>query len=212
VTGLQTALDGKAATSHNHTASQISDSTPAGRAVLTAADATAQRTALGLGSAAEKAIGTSGNTVPVLDAINTWSAAQAFQNSLTLQQVIEKVTLTGSAPASTQNFNVLTQALQYFTANATAAWTLNVRGNGTFSLDSIMAVGQGVTIGVLTTQGSTAYHQSAMTIDGVSVTPKWVEGNAPTSGNTNALDFYIFNIIKTGVATFTVLAQRSKFA
>ena len=52
VSGLQTALDGKAATSHTHSASQINDSTTAGRALLTAADATAQRTALGLGGLA----------------------------------------------------------------------------------------------------------------------------------------------------------------
>lgn len=52
VTGLQTALDGKAASSHTHAAAQISDSTLAGRALLTAADAAAQRTSLGLGSAA----------------------------------------------------------------------------------------------------------------------------------------------------------------
>jgi hypothetical protein len=39
---------GDAPTSHTHTASEISDSTAAGRTVLTAADASAQRTALGL--------------------------------------------------------------------------------------------------------------------------------------------------------------------
>jgi hypothetical protein len=55
VTGLQTAIDGKAATSHTHTASQISDSTAAGRSVLTAVDAAAQRTSLGLGTAATQA-------------------------------------------------------------------------------------------------------------------------------------------------------------
>jgi hypothetical protein len=52
VAGLQTALDGKAASSHGHAAAAISDSTAAGRALLTAADAAAQRTSLGLGSAA----------------------------------------------------------------------------------------------------------------------------------------------------------------
>ena len=40
---------------HTHTASNISDSTTAGRALLTAADAAAQRTALGLGTAATTA-------------------------------------------------------------------------------------------------------------------------------------------------------------
>jgi hypothetical protein len=52
VSGLLTALDGKADDSHTHTASEISDSSLAGRALLTAADAAAQRTSLGLGSAA----------------------------------------------------------------------------------------------------------------------------------------------------------------
>jgi hypothetical protein len=52
ISGLQTALDDKAAASHTHTASAISDSTAAGRALLTGADAAAQRTSLGLGSLA----------------------------------------------------------------------------------------------------------------------------------------------------------------
>ena len=43
---------GAAAASHTHTASQISDSTAAGRTLLTAADAAAQRTALGLATIA----------------------------------------------------------------------------------------------------------------------------------------------------------------
>jgi hypothetical protein len=46
---------GDAPTAHTHPASEISDSTAAGRAVLTAADASAQRTALGLGTAATTA-------------------------------------------------------------------------------------------------------------------------------------------------------------
>lgn len=55
VNGLQDALDGKAASVHTHAASDISDSTAPGRAILTAATAAAQRTALGLGTAATTA-------------------------------------------------------------------------------------------------------------------------------------------------------------
>lgn len=55
-TNVQTSLTNldtnKAATSHTHTSSQISDSTSAGRALLTAANVGAQQTALGLGSLA----------------------------------------------------------------------------------------------------------------------------------------------------------------
>lgn len=54
---------GTLATQSSVTASQISDSTTAGRAVLTAADAAAQRTALGLGDAASASIGSTAGTV-----------------------------------------------------------------------------------------------------------------------------------------------------
>lgn len=46
-----------AAASHTHAASEISDSTAAGRALLTGADAAAQRTSLGLGTAALEGAG-----------------------------------------------------------------------------------------------------------------------------------------------------------
>jgi hypothetical protein len=52
---------GAAATVHTHTASQISDSTTVGRAVLAAADAAAARTAIGAGTSS-LALGTTGST------------------------------------------------------------------------------------------------------------------------------------------------------
>jgi len=58
---------GSLATASTVTASQISDSTTAGRAVLTAADASAQRTSLGLGGAAVLAVGTTAGTVAAGD-------------------------------------------------------------------------------------------------------------------------------------------------
>ena len=68
--------------SHTHTASQISDSTGTGRALLTAADAAAGRTALGLGTAATHNTGTSGATVPLLNGANTWSGVNNFSAGL----------------------------------------------------------------------------------------------------------------------------------
>lgn len=49
-----------------------------GRRILQAADATIFGTILGLGTAAYKNTGTSGNNVPLLDGANTWSAIQTF--------------------------------------------------------------------------------------------------------------------------------------
>jgi hypothetical protein len=130
----------------------------------------------------------------------------------TLQQALEKVTISATAATGTINFDALTQAELYYTTNASGNWTLNVRGNSGTSLDSTMSTGQSLTIAFITTQGGTAYYQSAFTIDGSSVTPKWQGGVAPTSGNTSALDVYTYTIIKTGSAAFAVLAAQSVFA
>jgi hypothetical protein len=63
---------------------------------------------------------------------------------------------------------------------------------------------------LVTTQGATAYYNSAVTIDGTSVTPKWI-GGAPTAGNASGLDVYRFAVIKTASATFTILASVTQF-
>ena len=55
--------------------------TAAGRALLDDADASAQRTTLGLGTAAVKNTGTSGDAVPLLNAANTFSAAQTLSGA-----------------------------------------------------------------------------------------------------------------------------------
>jgi hypothetical protein len=75
-----------------------------------------------------------------------------------------------------------------------------------------MSTGQSLSATFLVTQGSTAYYNSAVTIDGSSVTPKWQGGSAPTSGNASSVDNYTYVIFKTGSATFTVFATQTKFA
>ena len=75
-----------------------------------------------------------------------------------------------------------------------------------------MAIGETRTITFLATQGSTAYYQSGLTIDGSSVTPKWQNGVTVTSGNTNGIDVYTLAIVKTASSTFTVLESSTKFA
>jgi hypothetical protein len=44
------------------------------------------------------------------------------------------------------------------------------------------------------------------------VTPKWQGGTAPAAGNASGIDVYTYTIIKTGSATFTVLASLTRFA
>ena len=120
--------------------------------------------------------------------------------------------MSATAATGTINFDTLTQAVLYYTTNASGNWTLNVRGNSGTTLNSVMATGQSLSITFMATQGGTAYYNNVLTIDGSAVTPKWQGGTAPTSGNTSGIDVYTYAIVKTASATFTVFASQTKFA
>ena len=135
-----------------------------------------------------------------------------FNGQGKIQSVAEKVTTAATAATGTINYDVLTQAVLNFTSDAAANWTLNIRGDGSNTLDNIMDTGESITIAHIVKQGSTPYYNSAVQIDGSSVTPEYQGGSAPTSGNASSLDVYSYTIIKTGSATFTVLASQTQFA
>jgi hypothetical protein len=124
----------------------------------------------------------------------------------------ERLTVSATAATGTVNFDINTQGVLYYTTNASGNWTLNVRGDGSNTLNSLLTTGDSITIVFLVTQGSTAYYSNAFTIDGTSVTPKYITGTAFSAGNASSIDSYVYTIIKTGSAAFTVLASQTKFA
>ena len=128
-----------------------------------------------------------------------------------IKGLLETATVTASAPSSTTNFDLITQSVQIYTTNATANFTLNIRGNSTTSLNSMLAIGQSATLTLLVSTGTTAYYPTAYQIDGTSVTPKWAGGTAPTSGDASSIDVYTLTILKTASATYTVLASQTQF-
>lgn len=109
---LDDASDPRTPTAHTHPASQISDSTAAGRALLTGADAAAQRTSLGLGTANNVTFASIQNT-PIG---STTPAAGTF-TTLTANNG----TLTASAPVVTfsQTWNNVAVAFVGFRVNVT---------------------------------------------------------------------------------------------
>lgn len=159
----------------------------------------------------------SSDTVACLATTQTFTAKQAFSGSTTalaavLTNAAEICTVAATAATGTINYDVTTQSVLYYTADAAANWTLNVRGNGSNSLDSLMATGQSLTLVFMVTQGATAYYQTGFQIDGNAVTPKWQGGTGPTQGNVSSIDVYSATIIKTGSATFTVFMSQTRFA
>ena len=130
----------------------------------------------------------------------------------TLTSPRETAAISATAATGTVHLNVSTASVHIYTANATANYVLNVRGNSSTTLNSLMAIGESITVTFEHPNGSTPYYATAYTIDGNAVTPKWLGGTAPTAGNANATDVYMIQIRKTASATFTCLASQSKFA
>jgi len=83
----------------------------------------------------------------------------------------ESVTITAAAPASTTNFDYVTQSIEYYTSNATTNFTLNIRGNSSTTLNSLLLVGQSITMVLMVTNGATPYRPTTIQIDGSTVTP-----------------------------------------
>lgn len=146
---------------------------------------------------------------------STWSALTGAGTSLIrpiLTSPQELTTVSATAATGTVHLDVSTQADLYYTTNASANFTLNIRGNSGTTLNSIMAVGTTQTVVFRCTNGTTAYYPTSFTIDGTSITPKWQNGTAPSAGNASSIDVYSLVITKTAANNYTVLASQTKFA
>lgn len=148
----------------------------------------------------------------------TFTGTETFMGSTSniaavLTNAAEPATVSATAATGTINFDVTTQSVLYYTANASANWTLNIRGNSSTTLNSLLSNGQSMTVAFLVQCGSTAYYNSAVTIDGVSVTPVWQgSSSAPTAGYASSLNVYTFTVLKTASATYTVLGTLTQFS
>lgn len=113
-----------------------------GRRLLAAANGTFAGTIIGLGTAAFKNTGTSGNTVPLLDGVNTWSGIQTF-----------------SANPSVTGGAISFPAVQVPSAGANdlddyeeGTWTPGISfGNGTTGITYTLQTGSYVKVGRLVT-------------------------------------------------------------
>jgi hypothetical protein len=129
-----------------------------------------------------------------------------------MAHMLEQASIRETAPTAITNFDLVGQAIHYYTANATTNWTLNVRGNSGTSLNGLLQVGQSVTIALLVTNGASAYYQTGFRVDDAAVTIRWSGGTTPIAGNANSIDIYSITIFKTGNASFLAIGALTRFA
>ena len=99
--------------------------------------------------------------------------------------------------------------VHYYTTTETTTSTPNIKFNSSTTLDSVLGIGEAISVTIITTAAAAAYSDQ-LTIDGTAVVENWVGGSAPTGGGASGVDIYSYTIIKTASATFTVIANQSK--
>lgn len=153
----------------------------------------------------------SDNTVQTVTGTKSFAGTTSTLGAV-LIDTAEVATILATAATGTINYDVTTQSVLYYTSNASANWTVNFRGSSGTSLNTLMSTGQSLTVAFLVTQGATAYYNNVVQVDGSAVTPKYQGGTAPTAGNASSVDSYVYTIVKTGSAAFTVFAAQTRFA
>jgi hypothetical protein len=120
-------------------------------------------------------------------------------------------TIVASAATGTIVFDALTQARVFYTTNASGNWTLNIRGDGSNTLNSLMAVGESVSLEFWARQGATPFWNNVLQVDGAAQTINWITKVAPTAGTASGIDVYAYTILKTAANTYTVLGSQTIF-
>jgi len=128
----------------------------------------------------------------------------------------ERFNVVGSAASGTVAINVKTAGAWFYTTNASANHTINIRGDASTTLNSMLATGDAITASWIINNGTTAYYPTTVQVDGTAVTPKWLNDTEPPSSSqanqTAGVDAFTFTIIKTAsTPTYTVLGAWAQY-
>lgn len=144
------------------------------------------------------------------------SSSLSLTGSTSIQQVLEKATVSGSALSATTDLDALSGAVYYNTASTTSNITLNLRGDGSTTLASLVPVGKAFSCVFMITSGSTSGKILTVTAGSSTVALKWFGGNVSPAGSSGgSVDVYTITAVKTsdtGNGTFTIFISQSKFA
>jgi len=181
----------------------LSTVTTAGDIIYGTSSAAVSR--LGIGTTGQILTVNTGATAP------QWSTF-TFAPNTALVAPTETANIVSGGVSSSLNIDVITSSFYFYNANSTGNFTLNVRGNSGTTLNSILSVGQSISVTLMNTNGSTPYYLTQLKIDSTNVTPQWQGASTPSAGNASSTDTYSFMILKTAANTYKVLASLTQFA
>ena len=141
----------------------------------------------------------------------TPEAALHIVGTTSVREIVERANVSATALGANLEISLINDgSVTYLSANSTANSTLNIRGNSTITLNTLMPTNRTLSVAVLVKNGATPYAINFVQLDGANTTINWSGGTAPTP-NANAIDIYSFTILKTGSATYTLLGAKQNF-
>lgn len=141
----------------------------------------------------------------------TPEAALHIVGTTSVREIVEKANVSATALGANLEISLINDgAVTYLSANASANSTLNIKGNATITLNTLMPTNRTLSVAVLVKNGATPYGINFVQLDGANTTINWSGGSAPTP-NANAIDIYSFTILKTGSSTYTLLGAKQNF-
>ena len=112
---------------------------------------------------------------------------------------------------SAGNLDISTGNIQYNSTNLGGTGsTLNIIS--TTGINTDLATGQTLAVTGITAVNATTAFVNKVTVDGVAtgITTHWVGGSVPAAGGGAGVDLYTFNLLKTGSATYIIVANQTK--
>jgi hypothetical protein len=141
----------------------------------------------------------------------TPEAALHVVGTTSVREIVERANVSATALGANLEISLINDgAVTYLSANSTANSTLNIRGNSTITLNTLMPTNRTLSVAVLVKNGATPYAINFVQLDGANTTINWSGGTAPTP-NANAIDIYSFTILKTGSSAYTLLGAKQNF-
>lgn len=163
------------------------------------------------------------NAASVLLQAATLTGTQTLTNKTLMAPVIEeaqvvnfleKVTRVAAAAPGQINIDMVTgNNFVLYTTNSTADFQARLLYNGSTQPYLSFPANTSFTFAIAAKQGATPYkHLSTISIDGVNKTVYWQGGTAPSAGNANSYDLYVFTVVYVGSAVYFIFGSQTKFA
>ena len=137
--------------------------------------------------------------------------------SISVARTLETALVDGGGASGTINIDVIDRTVHYYGGTTSANVTFNVRGNSSFSFDSITQIGQTTSVAAIVknTSGAGGRKVCFLTIDGGTPTIVYAANGKPGCTTTmiasTETNIFTWSILKTGSGTYEVFASNTIF-